>query len=166
MGYKEHKYYQLYVKHIADPKAYVENPKAATEGSALETSKGIVSGSLGRKRVKAVVDPTVEETEDNSSGSKSDFGYGNVAADLSEEDDPKLQDIISLVEIAKKNRAEKLKSVRLEKDLETIVREAKQDKQKIKEKEKEGAIVTADATYEGYITDYLSSNETCSIISG
>ncbi|OWM64015.1 hypothetical protein CDL15_Pgr006385 [Punica granatum] len=162
----EHKYCQLYVKHITDPKANVENPKVATERGTKETCKGTVSGSLGRKRVEAVVDPTTKESEDNSSGSESDFGYEDVAANLSEEDDPELQDIRSQVEIAKKNIVEKLKSVRLKKDLETIVREARQYKQKIKGKEKEGAIVTVDAAYEGYITCYPSSNEAYSINSG
>ncbi|PKI50392.1 hypothetical protein CRG98_029220 [Punica granatum] len=142
----EHKYCQLYVKHITDPKANVENPKAATEGGAEETCHGTTSGSLGRKGVDAVVDPAAEEN-------------------LSEEDDPELQDIRSQVQIAKKNKAEKLKNVRLEKDLETI-REARQDKQKKKGKEKKGAISTGDAAYEGHIIDYPSFNEAYSINSG
>ncbi|OWM71136.1 hypothetical protein CDL15_Pgr011263 [Punica granatum] len=90
----EHKYCQLYVKHITDSKAF-QQPKAATEGGADETE-----------------------------------------FDLSEEDDPKFQDIKSQVQIAKKKRAEKLKSLRLHKDLETIIREARQDKHDNKGKEK------------------------------
>ncbi|PKI36488.1 hypothetical protein CRG98_043126 [Punica granatum] len=117
----EHKYCQLYVKHITGPKANVENPKADTEGGA--------EGTFER------TDLAAEESEENSSGSESDFGYGDVPANLSEEDDPELQDIRSQVLIAKKNRAKKLKSVRLEKDLDT---------QKNKGKEKEGAIVITD----------------------
>ncbi|OWM77438.1 hypothetical protein CDL15_Pgr016835 [Punica granatum] len=74
----EHKYCQLYVKHITDPKANVENPKAATEGGAEETCHGTTSGSLGRKGVDAVVDPAAEESEENNSGNESDFAYGDV----------------------------------------------------------------------------------------
>ncbi|PKI49723.1 hypothetical protein CRG98_029871 [Punica granatum] len=119
----EYKFCQLYVKHITDPKANVENPKAATEGGAEETAtKGGAEETFDR------IDPATEESEENSSGSESDFGNGDVPADLSEEDDPKLQDIRSQVLIAKKNRAEKLKSVRLEKNLDTIIREGRQDK--------------------------------------
>ncbi|PKI51503.1 hypothetical protein CRG98_028063 [Punica granatum] len=174
----EHKYCQLYVKQITDPKANVQNPKAAIVGGAEETCEGgpeetcpgTVSVSLERSGVvdpvEAVVDLFAEESEENSSGSESDFGYGDVHADLSEEDDPELQDIRSQVLIAKKNRAEKLKSVRLEKDLDTIIREGRQEKQKNKGKEKEVAIVSTDTTYEGYITEYPSSDEACSINSG
>ncbi|PKI61190.1 hypothetical protein CRG98_018421 [Punica granatum] len=97
---------------------------------------------------------TKESEETGSSGSESDFAYGDVAADLSEEDDSELEDIKSQVQIAKKKRAEKLKSLRLQKDLETIIREARQDKRDNKGKEKEGSIIAVDAGDEGYITDF------------
>ncbi|XP_031402322.1 uncharacterized protein LOC116211924 [Punica granatum] len=160
----EHKYCQLYVKHKIDPKSF-QQPTATTEGGDEETA----SGRLRREGVDAIVDPGTEESEeDSSSGSESDIAYRDVAADLSEEDDPELEDIRCQVEVAKKKRAEKLKSLRLQKDLDTIIREARQDKQynKGKGKEKGCAIVAIDAATEGYITDYPSSNEACSINSG
>ncbi|PKI47469.1 hypothetical protein CRG98_032059 [Punica granatum] len=158
-----------YLKYIiADPLRKKEGkfctvgqPKAATEENAF--------GSLRRKGVDTIIDPVAEESEEtSSSGSESDFAYRDVAADLSEEDDPKLEDIRSQVQIVKKKRAEKLKSLRLrnENDLETTISEARQDKQDNKGKEKEGFIVAVDAGDEGYITDYPSSNEACSINSG
>ncbi|PKI60373.1 hypothetical protein CRG98_019233 [Punica granatum] len=130
------------------------------EGGA-EATEG---GAVGRKGVDAVV--VAEEIEGNSSGSESDFAYADVPVDLSEEDDHELQDIRSQVEIAKKKRAAKLKSLRLQKDLDVVIREARHDKPDKKGKEKEGAIAAVEKGDEGYITDYPSSNEACSINSG
>ncbi|PKI42394.1 hypothetical protein CRG98_037210 [Punica granatum] len=114
--------------------------KATEEGD--EATEG---GALRRNGVDAIVDRAAEESEDNSSGSESDFTFGDVPADLSEEDDPELQDIKSQVQIAKAKRAEKLKSLSLQKDVQTSITEARQDKQANKGKEKKGAVVAVDA---------------------
>ncbi|PKI43798.1 hypothetical protein CRG98_035809 [Punica granatum] len=124
MGYKgqllEHKHCQLYVKHKTNPNPN-PNPKAfqqhkATKAATEEGDKATEGGALGRKGVDDVVDRAAEESEDNNSGSESDFAFGDVPGDVSEKDDPELQDIISQVQIAKAKRAEKLKSLSLQKD--------------------------------------------------
>ncbi|OWM77851.1 hypothetical protein CDL15_Pgr018418 [Punica granatum] len=86
--------------------------------------------------------------------------------DLIEEDDPKLLDVRFQVQIVKKKIDKKLKSLRLQKYLQTSIREAREDKQENNGKEKEGAISTGDAVDERYITDYPSSNEVYNIDSG
>ncbi|PKI35922.1 hypothetical protein CRG98_043676 [Punica granatum] len=99
----DHKHCQLYVKHKTDPHP---NPKAfqqhkATKAATEEGDEATEGGALGRKGVDVVVDRAAKESEDNSSGSDSDFAFGDVPADLSEEDDLELQDIRSQVQIAK-----------------------------------------------------------------
>ncbi|OWM66551.1 hypothetical protein CDL15_Pgr013768 [Punica granatum] len=116
----EHKHCQLYVKHKTNPNPN-PNPKAfqqhkATKAATEEGDKATEGGALGRKGVDDVVDRAAEESEDNNSGSESDFAFGDVPGDVSEKDDPELQDIISQVQIAKAKRAEKLKSLSLQKD--------------------------------------------------
>ncbi|WOL17616.1 hypothetical protein Cni_G26409 [Canna indica] len=100
--------------------------------------------------------------EDSETDPESDLEY--VPGDQSEDDDLELTQIRNELKAAKENKKEKLKNVKLHKDLETVIKEATLDKEKRrKRKSKEAFITTLDAREEGYQTDYPSSNDVCSI---
>ncbi|PKI46748.1 hypothetical protein CRG98_032888 [Punica granatum] len=112
-----------------------------------------------------------EDGDDSGSESGSDI-LEDVLGNESENDDPELAAIRDQVQIAKKNRREKLKSIRLQKNLESVMAEAKQDKEKRrwKNKGRQAALGTAsgrtlEVVEEGYLTYYPSSDDVCSIAS-
>ncbi|WOL05720.1 Cytochrome P450 [Canna indica] len=77
--------------------------------------------------------------EDSETDPESDLEY--VPGDQSEDDDLELTQIRNELKVAKENKKEKLKNVKLHKDLETVIKEATLDKEKRRKRKSKEAVV-------------------------
>ncbi|PKI67807.1 hypothetical protein CRG98_011780 [Punica granatum] len=138
----QRKIWQLYVKHTPKEAFEVDANKRAEMAERPERPESLEGPGEGTGKLKEINEGAAEESdggggypdgeENSETDNETDLDY--VPGDESEDDNTELTQIGDQLKATKEKRKEKLKNVKLHKDLETVIKEATLDKEKMRKR--------------------------------